>query len=288
MNEIALLDLSLNARNNRSVQCIDDDFFIFDVTKKRFSSNPFKINMYVCCICLCGESRGKINLLPCNQVRNTMAINIPGQILEQEFMSDDYRSICVFMSDKFVSSLGLPHNFQAYMALQECPILKLTSEQLDAILSYCTMVRKLFEVEHPNKTEIIRHLTCAFLYGMGYYFHQLVENKQLTKEEVLMQKFSVEVQRHYRRERMVLFYADLLHLSAGYLSTIIKKYSGKSAAEWIDSYVILDAKALLRSTDLTIQQISNELNFPSQSFFGKYFKRIVGMSPKEYREKTDV
>lgn len=58
----------------------------------------------------------------------------------------------------------------------------------------------------------------------------------------------------------------------------------KSAAEWIDDYVILEAKALLRSTNLTIQQISYELNFPSQSFFGKYFKRLTGMSPKEYKE----
>lgn len=283
MNKIALLNLPLSARNNRSVQCIGDDFFIFDVTKKKFSSDPFKIDMYVCCICFCGESRGKINLSPCNMEGNTMSINIPGQILEQEFMSDDYHSTCVFMSDRFVSSLGLPHNFQTYMALQECPILKLTSRQMEAISSYCTMVRKLFEVDHPNKAEIIKHLTCAFLYGMGYYFHQLVENKILSKEEILMRNFSMEVQRHYKRERKVLFYADLLHLSAGYLSTIIKRYSGKSAAEWIDSYVILEAKALLRSTNLTIQQISNELNFPSQSFFGKYFKRVAGMSPKEYR-----
>lgn len=288
MDRITLLDLPLDARNNRSVQCIGDDFFIFDVTRKEFSSHPFKINMYVCCVCLCGESRGKINLSPCCMESGTMSVNIPGQILEQEFMSDDYHGICVFMSDRFVGSLGLPRNFQAYMALQECPILKLVPGQMEAILSYCTMVRRLFEVGHPNRTEVIRHLTCAFFYGIGYYFHQLVENKKLSKEEVLMQKFSMEVQLHYKRERKVLFYADRLHLSAGYLSTIIKRYSGKSAAEWIDSYVILEAKALLRSTNLTIQQISDILNFPSQSFFGKFFKRVSGMSPKEYRETAEI
>lgn len=288
MNRITLLDLPVDARNNRSVQCIGDDFFIFNVSKKKFPFHPFKINMYVCCVCLCGESRGKINLSPCDMESNTMSINVPGQILEQEFMSDDYQGICVLMSDKFVSGLGLPYNFQAYMALQKCPILKLASGQMEAILSYCEMVRKLFEVEHPNKAEIIKHLTCAFFYGMGYYFHQFEENKKLSKEEMLMQKFSMEVQQHYKRERKVLFYADQLHLSAGYLSTIIKKYSGKSAAEWIDSYVILEAKALLRSTNLTIQQISDVLNFPSQSFFGKYFKRVTGMSPKTYKETTEV
>jgi AraC-like DNA-binding protein len=76
-----------------------------------------------------------------------------------------------------------------------------------------------------------------------------------------------------------------LSLTPKYLSQIIKASTGKSANEWIDEYVMLEAKALLKSTTMTIQQISDELNFPSQSFFGKYFKRCEGVSPKEYREK---
>jgi AraC-like DNA-binding protein len=57
-----------------------------------------------------------------------------------------------------------------------------------------------------------------------------------------------------------------------------------SAKKWIDDYVIWETKALLKSTNMTVQQISDELNFPSQSFFGKYFKRLVGLSPLEYRK----
>ncbi|WP_368077566.1 helix-turn-helix domain-containing protein [Parabacteroides goldsteinii] len=63
----------------------------------------------------------------------------------------------------------------------------------------------------------------------------------------------------------------------------MKNYSGKSAAEWIDEYIVLEAMALLKSTDMTVQEISDELNFPSQSFFGKFFKRVSGVSPKAYR-----
>ena len=101
-----------------------------------------------------------------------------------------------------------------------------------------------------------------------------------------MQNFLRTVQLHYKKERKVLFYADKLHLSAGYLSTVIKNISGKTAAEWIDDYVMLEAKTLLKSTNLTIQQISDNLNFPSQSFFGKYFKRQAGVSPKEYKKNS--
>jgi AraC-like DNA-binding protein len=69
------------------------------------------------------------------------------------------------------------------------------------------------------------------------------------------------------------------------LSAVIKQTSNNGAADWIDECVLLQAKVLLNSSSLNIQQIADELNFPSQSFFGKYFKRLTGLSPKQYRER---
>lgn len=283
MNRIALLHESVRSLHKEDCLNIGDDFFMFETCKKMNPGNLFKINMCVCCICLQGKSRGRINMLSYNMESYTMSINMPGQIVELAFVSDDFHAVCIAMSEKFIASLNIPYNIQTYMELQKCPILKLEKEHLDALLAYCATIRNLFEVEHPNKCEVIKHLTCALFYGVGYYFHNLAEAKQLTNEEVFIQRFLNEVKSHYKKERKVLFYAKRLHLSSGYLSTIVKRYSGRSAAEWIDNYVILEAKTLLRTTDLTIQQISNELNFPSQSFFGKYFKRRTGMSPREYK-----
>jgi len=101
---------------------------------------------------------------------------------------------------------------------------------------------------------------------------------------LLLDNFLEVLQKHYKVERGVDFYADKLCLTPKYLSTVIRQTSGKTAGEWIDEYVMLEAKALLKSTKMTIQQISDELNFPSQSFFGKYFKRLEGVPPKVYRE----
>ena len=103
-----------------------------------------------------------------------------------------------------------------------------------------------------------------------------------TRQEEIFQRFIGEVEKHYRKERSVKFYADLLCISPKYLSTVIYKISQQLAGEWIDAYVILEAKTLLKSGRLTIQQISEQLNFSNQSFFGKFFKRCAGMSPKEY------
>ena len=189
------------------------------------------------------------------------------------------------MSETFLNSLGLSFDFQTFLAVQDKPVLELTEKQYASVLKYYDMVYSVLGSTNPYKQEIVKHLTCAFFYGLGYYFYENNSSKELTNEEMLMQQFIREVQIYYKQERKVLFYAKRLHLSSGYLSTIVKKVSGKTATEWIDNYVILEAKAMLKSRKMNIQQVSNELNFPSQSFFGKYFKRHTGMSPKEYKEK---
>ena len=79
------------------------------------------------------------------------------------------------------------------------------------------------------------------------------------------------------------FYAKQLNITPKYLSSVVKEVSGKTAARWIDESVILEAKALLKYSGMSIQEIAYHLNFSTQSFFGKYFKRYVGMSPLAYR-----
>ena len=88
------------------------------------------------------------------------------------------------------------------------------------------------------------------------------------------------------QERSVTFYAEQLCITPKYFSMLVKKLSGKSAAQWIDNYVILEAKNLLKYSDMSIQEIAYQLNFSTQSFFGKYFKHQTGMSPTEYRNKV--
>jgi AraC-like DNA-binding protein len=105
-----------------------------------------------------------------------------------------------------------------------------------------------------------------------------------TKMEELFTSFYNLVLLHHRESHEVGFYADKLCLTPKYLSTVIKASTGKTAYEWINDYVILEAKALLKS-DMTVQQISDSLSFPNQSFFGQSFKRHTGMSPSEYRRK---
>ena len=91
------------------------------------------------------------------------------------------------------------------------------------------------------------------------------------------------VRQNYKQERTLNFYADQLCITPKYLSQVVMQVSGKGAVAFIEKHVITECKALLTSTTMTIQQIADAMNFPSQSVFGKYFKRVVGVSPKGYR-----
>ncbi len=97
-------------------------------------------------------------------------------------------------------------------------------------------------------------------------------------------RFMDLLDQYHQIERSVAFYADKLFITPKYLSSIVKKVSGENALEWINRYVVLEAKSLLMHSDKSIQEVAYALNFPNPSFFGKYFKHHTGMSPGEYKE----
>ena len=132
-----------------------------------------------------------------------------------------------------------------------------------------------------------QHLTLAMFYGYSHMKHDMSEtNKGTTRQEEIYTAFLEYLGDNYKMARDIGFYADKLCITAKHLSEVVKEVSGKTALEVIEDYVLTESKALLLSTTMTIQEISDELNFPSQSVFGKYFKRLTGMSPKAYRQES--
>lgn len=140
--------------------------------------------------------------------------------------------------------------------------------------------------EHVYRKEVMQSLLLALFYDICNIFrrHQPIDGGKRSRKEELFGLFMRVVMENYKQERSVGFYADKLCVTAKYLSLVVKDVSGKSAGDWIDEYVILEAKALLKSSNMTIQEIADVLNFANQSFFGKYFKHHTGVSPKEYRK----
>lgn len=262
---------------------IGNEFCVYKIKNSSFFDYPIEIADYGCCVCTNGEIEGLVDLVHYRLDTNGILISLPGQLMEIQDKSDDFEAVGVLMSQNFVKNMELSFNFHLDQMLRSNPVVALNENQHEAMLQYCHMAMKILCTPRTFQTETLSHLTCAFFYGLGSYLYNLNEHASSSNDELLMQRFLAEVKQNFRKERQAQFYASQLCITPCYLSKIVKKVSGKSPTDWIEDYVVSEARALLKGTNLTILQISQQLGFPSQTFFGKFFKRVMGMSPKEYR-----
>jgi len=131
-------------------------------------------------------------------------------------------------------------------------------------------------------------LVAALMHHYDRLFHQQADNLAATRsrEQTIFDRFIQLVNQHCREQHQINYYADRMCLTERYLGTVIRQASGTTAKDWIDRALITQAKVLLRHSDHSVLQISEELNFPNPAFFSKYFKRLMGMTPLEYRGKV--
>ncbi len=133
----------------------------------------------------------------------------------------------------------------------------------------------------------LRHVYCAMIYRIADAF---LDNEALPavgvkdRSSEYFERLMRLLAENYREQRNVEFYAERMHISSKHLSRVIRNFTGKSVHQWIDEFVALEIKNMLRHSKLSIQQISHTLNFPNPSFMGQYFKRITGQTPGEYKK----
>jgi len=245
------------------------------------------MDVTACFICIKGTTECSINLKPYIAKAPCLITILPGHIVEYKSISDDFNGMIVILSQKFTDSWmpNASERLPLFLSFRENPVIPLDEEMMERMIIFFDLLIKMTQAkDHPYRLEVVRYLTLAFFYGAND-LHKISNNKKLSHQEAFVEKFLNLVRIHYRVERGLEFYANKLNITPKHLSKILKATGGKPANDWIDEHVTQEAKALLKSTNMTVDQISNELNFPSQSFFGKYFKRVTGMSPKEYKEK---
>ncbi len=249
---------------------------------------PVKLDLTIAIVCMKGGLKVNVNLKEYDVQDPALIVVISDQIVQFKKIDKDIEAQFLLMSNNFLASLlsGPQERFPLFLSVFNDPYIPLNREGLDSLNEYYSLLQKEIEKkDNPYRLETIKHLTQAMFYGTSYQFHKIPNDNKRTKHEVLVEDFIELVNTNFKMQREVGFYADKLNLTPKYLSKVIKDNSGKSANNWIDDYVVLEAKALLKSTNMNVQQISDHLNFPSQSFFGKYFKRKVGISPKEFRKE---
>lgn len=270
--------------HSASIFTLGNDFaMIENPTFSILPNHPYRNPLIVAVYCTAGNAKGRVNAKSYHLQQGSFMIVLPGQITEMTDLSHDFYATYIIMSESFAESLGIGNTFSLSNIIASSPYILLEDRAREALESYMSMCKNTIQEErNPNRLDIIRLLTRAFFLGLGYFIHKVEQSASRRCDEVTKTFISL-VEQHYIKHRELSFYAERLNLTSKHLSRAVKKASGKSATEWIEKYVILDAITQLLSSSLTIKEIAYRLNFPSQSCFGKFFYRIMGVSPLSYR-----
>lgn len=211
----------------------------------------------------------------------------PGQFFSITDASSDCRFAFAGFDRKLAENPMLFTRAIKYAPLLfERPVIKLEDNAFSVFIDYFKVLIKASKLDDFLQGEQAQTICVQFIMAVGNLSKQNkgVDNKvHYNRNEEIVKDLVKIIIDNYKTERSISFYADKMHLSPQHLSTTIKKTTGKTLTDIISSFVIRDAQAKLKSTELTIQEIAYSLNFPDISFFGKYFKRYTGMSPKQFR-----
>ena len=255
---------------------------------------PCRIDAFIIGVGTEGETSVSFNLHEFKLKKDSIFIFTPKNVLQvnsQQYFKADVIAISPDFMRRI--NIDIKNMMPLFLKFVENPALTLTPEESRSMRGMIAQIER--ETRGPEthfSFDIVSGLIAATIYKVGdIMYHYLAEhpegqNNSHNRAEEYFKQFTHLLGEHFREERSVGFYARQLCITPKYLTTLIKRISGQSVSEWIDNYVILEAKTLLKYSTMSIQEIAYYLNFPNQSFFGSYFKRNTGMSPSQYKAQN--
>jgi AraC-like DNA-binding protein len=264
----------------------DDIMFIRNATTLPCYEYPIKPGCVMSVHCFGGSAELSINMTDWKLEKEQSLTVQSDNMIQFHSVNDDFTAMIAFISVKLFDSFELDNKLKTstYIYSRKVPVRQLKQADTEVMKNYYSMLELVAGMhDNPYQLQIMKMLFLANFYITANLpeIRDFVETTH-SRTEQYFEKFHDLLLLHYRQSKDVKFYAEKMCLNAKYLSSLIKDISQKTASEWIDGYVMLEAKALLKLKDATIQEISDHLGFPDQSTFGKYFKRHAGVSPKEY------
>ena len=280
--------------------CVElgDKFYILDVklTKKHNPlQHPCRFDGYMVIFCISGEMRLNVNLAEVELKEQMMFVNVPGNIIKVTDLptaadkAPEY--VVVAMTKGFMDGLMLDVNklFTEGLSLVENPTMAVTDELYALLHRHVALISSIVNSGVLYKRNIVKTMMSSMFYLIAGLWSESAEKARAEQQapssriRMIFEQFMKLVAEYHTKYRNVGFYADKLCLTPKYLSKLVKIASGQSAPEWIDAYVILEAKNQLKHSNISIKEIVSNLNFPNQSVFYKFFKMRTGMTPSEYR-----
>ncbi|EEI89714.1 transcriptional regulator, AraC family [Sphingobacterium spiritivorum ATCC 33300] len=256
--------------------------------KKKYTAHSRLFDGLLLGFMIKGSMKSQIHFLEYEINAGDIAILQPQLMIDTKLLSEDAEIVTIGLSLDFITEFPILREFVMNNQIRWHPIIRLQPEDIKLQNELLTLIQNFYH-KNPsaNKSQMLQHLVMVLISMISEVYSNSPKNKSLVKNRTheIIDNFYLLISKHANQQRSVAFYAEKLHLTPQYLSTFLKQKTGKSVLQWIDHITILHAKTLLKSSNLSIKEICNELHFEETSVFSRYFKRIAGVSPKTYRNE---
>ena len=245
---------------------------------------------YAAILCLAGKASCTMDGVEYHLEKNDLMLAHPNQFIQNAMISYDFKCHGMLMSPAYFESIFLlgGNIWEASLIVREQHMFHLNEQEVcEFLLNFELLKHKLSATDLPHHEQIVKlmlqSLVFEFYDRISPMLKQQAPNHNYSSAEVIFKHFVSLTSKEAPLRREVSYYAEELCITPKYLSSVCKKQAGKTASEIINGITVNYIKNMLTSSDKTIKEIANDTGFDNLSFFGKYVKRELGMSPRQYR-----
>ncbi|MBR1563783.1 MAG: AraC family transcriptional regulator [Paludibacteraceae bacterium] len=245
----------------------------------------FRVHEYVILFVEQGWLNGRFNLNVHTIKAPAAYVILPDHVLSLLEHSSDCRLRVFCMSASFANELDIPLNYDFMHRLFHDPIVNMSVEWLEVCNTYLDLIKSIVLMpDLPGKHGMLLNLVRSFIDLLtDLYGKEQRQRPQMSRSESIVHQYLALVEMHCKQHHSIDWYAHEMCLTPKYIANVVKNETGKSAGDWINKNLLIYAKIMLTTTNLTIQQIGDTLGFLNQSHFGTWFRRETGVSPKVFR-----
>lgn len=265
-------------------------FLMHGFKKMKEPDKVYRMRCLVMAVCLEGECGYTVDTISQSIRPNDIFVLRKGHVVTDCWQSPDFRGYVALFSYAFFDEAikGMSGLSSLFLFANEHAVRNIDDVEKERLVAYYGMIKSTIENEMlMYRHETVQALVSALLYDITSVISGFYRGSSAgSRAERIFLNFMHLVGKNFSRERRVSWYSEQIGLSPKYLSETVKSVSNRTPNEWIDYYVMLELRVRLRNTESSIKEITQGMNFSSQSFLGKYFKEHAGMSPSEYRNNS--
>ena len=278
------------AQNWNATAYIEENILLTDrIAEAVIPTEPRMMNFILVALCTKGTIHYQMDTMKQEVKAGDLLIVTDRHVIDKYQASANLEGLGIIMSKEFYQEtiLNVSDISSLFLFSRSHPVIRLTSEETQIFNEYFYLIKKkIDEVNRPFKKNLIRSLVLSMFYDLSNILYRINPNSEehLTRGDVIFTQFIKLLEENCTRERRVSWYAQQLCITAKYLSETIKQVSKRTPNEWVDDYVMAELRIRLRNSSKSVKEICEEMNFPNQSFLGKYFKEHAGLSPLQFRK----